>query len=116
MILDPGGKRHAQTFHPIEHIASDFRLSSLIGQSPQAKSSVSAARWQEVDRVAVALDGASGNRGLLCGSLPYASSCLVGASEGLNGKWFPRSHQGWHPATESGTLLAQKGLCLAPLL
>jgi hypothetical protein len=36
---DPGGDRHAETCHPVEHVASDFRLGPLVGQSPCVKSS-----------------------------------------------------------------------------
>jgi len=36
---DPVGDRHAETCHPVEHVASDFRLGPLIGQSPCVKSS-----------------------------------------------------------------------------
>ena len=35
---DPGGGRHAEPRHPVEHIASDFRLGPLIGQSPGVES------------------------------------------------------------------------------
>ena len=31
--VDPGGGRHAEPRHPVEHIAPDFRLGLLIGQS-----------------------------------------------------------------------------------
>src|ERR1700733_10907348 len=36
---DPGGDRHAEPCHPVEHVASDFRLGPLIGQNPCVKSS-----------------------------------------------------------------------------
>ena len=36
---DPGGDRHAETCHPVQHIASDLCLSPLIGQNPRVKSS-----------------------------------------------------------------------------
>jgi len=37
-LADPGGDRHAETRHPVEHVASDFCLGPLIAQSPGVKS------------------------------------------------------------------------------
>jgi hypothetical protein len=34
---DPGGGRHAEPLHPVEHIAADFCLGLLIGQSSGLK-------------------------------------------------------------------------------
>ena len=34
---DPDGRRHAERSQPVEHVASDFRLGPLIGQSPGVK-------------------------------------------------------------------------------
>jgi hypothetical protein len=39
LSADPGRDRHAETRHPVEHIAPDFRLGPLIGQNPGVKSS-----------------------------------------------------------------------------
>ena len=36
---DASRDRHAQTCHPVEHVASDFCLDALLGQSPCVKSS-----------------------------------------------------------------------------
>jgi hypothetical protein len=38
---NPGGDRHAETRHPVEYIAPDFRLGPLIRQNPGVKSSTS---------------------------------------------------------------------------
>src|ERR1700716_3320460 len=36
--VDPGGGRHAEPCHPVEHIGADFCLGLLIGQSSGLKS------------------------------------------------------------------------------
>src|SRR5271170_6086926 len=36
---EPSGGRHAEPRHPVEHVAADFCLSPLIGQSPGVKAS-----------------------------------------------------------------------------
>ena len=39
MSAEPSGDRHAEPRHPVEHVAADFCLSPLIGQSPGVKAS-----------------------------------------------------------------------------
>jgi hypothetical protein len=39
LSANPGGDRHAETCHPVEHVAPKFRLGALIAQNPCVKPS-----------------------------------------------------------------------------